>query len=152
MLTFKAYNNHECIENIEDHMLLFQHQLKSIGKQKTHDEIMQSLSNALKPENKAVLFVAYDTDGMPKGFAFGNKGVGLENNNYFWLNEIHVDVSCRGKGYASALLTWIEQWLIENNINYLATMTGKANSASQRLFKKKGYDLECVFWIDKTLK
>jgi len=151
MFRIEAYTNKSQIKNIDLILPIIQNQMEFIGSSKSMEQTKQALLNAMKPVSRAILFVGYNESGVPISFAFGNIGVGLEAGDYFWLNEIHVDASCRRSGYASAFLSWIENWLKKKNIYYIATMTGDKNIASQNLFKKNGFDLDNIIWIDKEL-
>jgi len=151
MFRIEAYTSESQIENIDLILSIIQNQMDFIGSSKSLEQIKQALLNAMKPVSRAVLFVGYNRSDVPISFAFGNIGAGLEAGDYFWLNEIYVDVSCRRIGHASTFLSWIENWLKKKNIYYIATMTGDKNIASQSLFKKNGFNLDNIIWIDKEL-
>lgn len=151
MFRIKAYTSDSQIKNIDLILPIIQNQMEFIGSSKSLEQTKQTLLHAMKPVSRAVLFVGYNKNDVPIAFAFGNIGVGLEAGDYFWLNEIHVDASCRRIGYASTFLTWIENWLKKKNIYYFATMTGDKNIPSQYLFKKNGFNLDNIIWIDKEL-
>jgi ribosomal protein S18 acetylase RimI-like enzyme len=152
MLTIEVYNNESPIKNTSAIINLIQKQMESIGSPKTPQQINQTVLNIFKPASRAVLFVGYDSKNIPVVFAFGNVGVGFEaGGDYFWLNELYVDISCRRYGYASALLSFAEKWLKDKGINYIACITGNDNIAAQNMYQKKGFDLSTIIWVDKSL-
>lgn len=126
--------------------------MESVGSPKSLEQIKQAVSNVFELNNWAVIFVGYDVEDTPVAFAFGNVSVGLEaGGSYFWLNELYVDISCRGRGYADTLLSFIENWLLDRGINYIACVTGKQNIAALNMYEKKGFELNTVMWVDKSI-
>lgn len=151
MLKTKAYNNDTPIENALPIISLIQKQMESIGSPKTPEQIRQTLSNIFRRDSRAILFTGY-IDDIPAAFAFGNIGVGFETGgDYFWLNELYVDLPYRRRGYAGALLSYAEKWLKENGIKYIACVTGKDNINAQGMYQKNGYDAGSVVWVDKSI-
>lgn len=131
---------------------LIQSQMETIGAPKSAEDISRALINAFKPGSRVVLFVGSATSRLPAAFAFGNIGAGLETGaDYFWLNELFVDHSYRRQGYAGAMLSFIENWLKERDIKYIALVTGEDNSAAQNMYIKKGYEVDGIIWVDKEL-
>lgn len=152
MLRIEVYNNESPMENTCLILSLIQKQMESIGSPKTFEQIEQTLSNIFKSDNRAMLFVGYDAGNIPVAFAFGNAGVGFETGGgYFWLNELYVDIPCRRHGCASELLSFAEKWLKDKGINYIACITGKENTAAQNMYRKKGFDLSDIVWVDKSI-
>ena len=151
MIRMEAYTNEASIQDIDALLPMVQQHMTFIGTPKSLEKTRQILLQSLWPGHRTVLFVAYDEDSMPIAFAFGNAGFGLEVGEYFWINEIHVEESQRGVGHGLKFLEWIEKWLAEKNIHYIATMTSTGNAASQNLFRKNGFCVEKVMWMDKDL-
>jgi GNAT superfamily N-acetyltransferase len=152
MLRIEVYNNESPMENTAQIISLIQKQMESIGSPKSFEQIRQAVSNIFKPNNRAAIFVGYDVNSIPVAFAFGNVSVGLEaGGDYFWLNELYVDASCRRNGYAASLLLFVENWLKDEGINYIACVTGKENIAAQNMYQKKGFELNTIIWVDKSM-
>jgi len=148
MFKIEVYFDYSLIIDNQSIIKLIQCQLVT----KSEDHIKQALKNALRPENRAVLFIGYGLDDAPIAFAFGNSCSGLESGgNYYWLNELFVDQSFRRRGYGKKLLSFIEDWLISREINYIACVTGEINKAAQLLYEDNNYELSKIVWVDKKL-
>ena len=151
MIKMEAYASETHIPDIDLILPMLQEQMAFVGRKKNLEETRQALLNALRPGHRTVLFVAYNESDEPIAFAFGNAGFGLEVGEYFWINEMHVVEAHRGVGVASRFLLWIEKWLGERDIHYIASMAGTDNAASQNLFRKNGFEVEQVCWMEKWL-
>jgi ribosomal protein S18 acetylase RimI-like enzyme len=152
MLRIEVYGNGIPMESTCSITRLIQKQMESIGSPKTTEQIEQTISNIFNSNNRAMLFAGYDAGGIPVAFAFGNLGVGFEaGGDYFWLNELYVDINCRRQGCAGEMLSFIEKWLKDKEINYIACVTGRENAAAQNMYKNNGFDLNAVIWVDKKI-
>jgi len=151
MNQIKVFNRYKDIEYKNEVILLIKEQMKSIKANKSEEEIDNALRNALMEGKRASLFVCYDEKDVV-GFIFGNVSSGIESGrDYFWINEIHVKEEKRRKKIGSLLIKYLEKWLSEQGIKYIACMTGKDNEASQKMFKKLEFDENDVVWIDKNI-
>lgn len=151
MIRMDAYTSETHIPDIESILPMIQEQMTFVGCKKTLEETRKALLNALRPGHRTVLFVAYNESDDPIAFAFGNAGFGLEVGEYFWINEMHVVETHRGIGVASRFLLWIEKWLADRDVHYIASMTGADNEASQSLFRKNGFAVVKVMWMEKKI-
>ncbi len=152
MLRIVAYQNDLPAEYAASIFRLFQKQMKSIGTPKSLAYIERAAANMFQERSQTVVFIGYENENVPVAFAFGNIGVGLQSGgDYFWLNELYVDVDCRRNGYATVLLAYVENWLKEKGIRYMACVTGSQNTAAQRLYQKNGFETEALVWVEKNL-
>lgn len=152
MLRVEVYNSESPMENTASIFHLIQKQMEYIGSPKSLEQIEQALTNIFRSNSGAVIFVGYDNYGLPAAFAFGNLCAGLESGgDYFWLNELYVDASCRNLGYADTLLSYAEDWLKGRGVKYIACVTGRENIAAQNLYRKKGFVLDSAVWVDKKI-
>ncbi len=151
MLRIEMYNSESPLENIDSVCYLIQKQMTSIGSSKSLEQIKHALANAFKPNSRAELFIGYDNN-IPVAFAFGNIGAGIEaDGDYFWLNEIYVDTPYRNRGYANTLLTFVENRLKDEGINYFACVTENENTVAQSVFRKKEFELNSIIWVNKSI-
>lgn len=139
------------IENIDRVVDLVKNQMIQIGGDTCEDRIRKSLTKALSPSTRSVIFLLCEDD-VYKGFAFANIASGLESGgDYLWINEIFIDDDFRNKGLASKIMYRIEEWSKESDIGYIACSTGMANIRAVNLYKNKGYSVEPTLWVDKKL-
>lgn len=147
-----VYRNSETILSYEKVITLVQHQLSFIGYSHSREEVVSELRNSMKQESRAALFVAYEDDDSAIGFAYGNICCGLETKgDYFWVNELYIDVECRNQGLGSTLLEYVQAWAKEMGCAYLAMVTHPTNQNAQALYCNLGFELESLVWIDKYL-
>ena len=59
---------------------------------------------------------------------------------YAEINEIYVDDSFQHKGIGTALLTYAEEYLKDNNIVNIQLFTGGENFSAQTFYEKNGYE------------
>jgi ribosomal protein S18 acetylase RimI-like enzyme len=62
------------------------------------------------------------------------------------LEDLYVDVSARGQGVASALLSYAEAFARSTGAERLTLATAHDNLAAQHIYKKLGYVREEHFW------
>lgn len=152
MSQIMIFNLYQDIKKTDQVILLIQNQMKDIKADKTIRDIDQSLKNALVAHKRAILEVCYEED-EPIGFVFGNICSGIESGkDYFWINEIHVKEEHRRKQIGSLMIKYIENWLKNKDIVYVAAMTSSENEASKRLFDYMKFNERDVVWIDKYMK
>ena len=126
-------------------------QLTFIGYEPDQQAIESVLSNAMKEESRAVLWVAYQQD-RAVGMAFGNVCCGLESGgDYLWLNELYVAEEARYHGLGTKLLAEVQRWAKEMGCTYLAMVTHPKNERAQNLYRTEGFELESLVWVDKYL-
>lgn len=146
-----AYEHTLAILDYDGLLGLLGGQLSFIGYNKTREDVVKVLANAMKPESRSVLWVAY-TDEKAVGFAFGNVCCGLESGgDYLWLNELYVAEEARAHGLGTHLLAEVQRWAKESGCTYLAMVTHPRNERAQNLYKAEGFELESLVWVDKYL-
>lgn len=59
---------------------------------------------------------------------------------YAEINEIYVDDRFQHKGIGTALLTYAEEYLKDNNIVNIQLFTGGENFSAQTFYEKNGYE------------
>lgn len=146
-----AYEHTLAILDYDGLLGLLGGQLSFIGYNKTREDVVKVLANAMKPESRSVLCVAY-TDEKAVGFAFGNVCCGLESGgDYLWLNELFVAQEARLKGLGTLLLNHVRAWAKERGCTYLALVTHPTNERAQRFYLESGLELETLVWADTYL-
>lgn len=150
-IEIRSFQHTSDIGDIEGVRNLVRHQLTFIGYEPDQDDIETVLSNAMKQESRAVLWVAYLQD-KAVGIAFGNVCCGLESGgDYLWLNELYVAEEARAHGLGTHLLAEVQRWAKEIGCTYLAMVTHPRNERAQNLYKAEGFELESLVWVDKYL-
>ena len=150
-IEIRSFQHTSDIGDIEGVRILVRHQLTFIGYEPDQDDIETVLSNAMKQESRAVLWVAYLQD-KAVGIAFGNVCCGLESGgDYLWLNELYVAEEARAHGLGTHLLAEVQRWAKESGCTYLAMVTHPRNERAQNLYKAEGFELESLVWVDKYL-
>jgi GNAT superfamily N-acetyltransferase len=149
----KIIKNIEEIESLDKLIRLVQKQMTVIGGCSDFLHIKGALENALKPESRSVIFLWYTESNDIGAFAFSNICAGLETgSDYLWINELFVDDEFRKRNVASEMIQFIEKWVKENRIKYIACTTGLTNESAQKLYKKKGFDIHKTMWVDKSIE
>ncbi|MDD4038041.1 MAG: GNAT family N-acetyltransferase [Sphaerochaeta sp.] len=150
-IEIRIFQHTSDISDIEGVRNLVKQQLTFIGYEPDQDDIETVLSNAMKQESRAVLWVAYLQD-KAVGIAFGNVCCGLESGgDYLWLNELYVAEEARAHGLGTHLLAEVQRWAKESGCTYLAMVTHPRNERAQNLYKAEGFELESLVWVDKYL-
>jgi ribosomal protein S18 acetylase RimI-like enzyme len=62
------------------------------------------------------------------------------------LEDLYVDVTARGQGVATALLSYAEEFARSSGAERLTLATAHDNLAAQHIYKKLGYVREEHFW------
>jgi L-amino acid N-acyltransferase YncA len=148
----KTLQNDIGIINISELAGIVEKQMKIIGSKHNIENIINAINNALK-NNRTIFFIKNNEKGKIIGFAFGNICSELETGaDYLWINELYFDNEYRNKGIATELYEYIENWIKNRNIKYIAAITKKGNEASISFHKKMKFDTEEKIWIDKTIE
>ena len=130
--------------------LLYQ-QMVDIGSEHSCLSIESAIKNALKPESRALFFLA-KKDTIPTGVVFANICSGTESGgDYIWINEIQIPPDYRGKGIGKKLLNHVLQWSKRNNMKTVLGVTGIGNSASRALFKSENFTINDIKWMEKNI-
>jgi GNAT superfamily N-acetyltransferase len=141
-------NNSQDIDKLID---LLDQQMHDIDAAKDKSEIRHTVKNALKPESRALFFLAKERNS-PVGAAFVNIGSGIQSGgDYIWINEIQILPQHRGRGYGSKLLNHVLEWASKNSMQSVISVTDIDNSASQALFRSAGFEMENIKWINKKI-
>ena len=152
MSTIVAYFHDEKILSFEEVVTLVQKQMSFIGYQQSRDEVASEIRNSMKESSRSAFFVAYEEDGLPIAFAYGNICCGLETGgDYFWLNELYVSKDCRSQGLGSELLEYVKNWSKKQGCVYLALVTHPKNPEAQAFYESQGMELEELVWVDTYL-
>jgi len=150
-IQIQSFQHTSDINDIEGVRSLVKQQLTFIGYEPDQQAIESVLSNAMKEESRAVLWVAYQQD-RAVGMAFGNVCCGLESGgDYLWLNELYVAEEARYHGLGTKLLAEVQRWAKEMGCTYLAMVTHPKNEPAQNLYRTEGFELESLVWVDKYL-
>jgi len=139
------------IRKIDEIACMIEKQLSSDTKINSKHTITKSLKIALRKGSRCTLFLLRQ-DAALVAFAFSNTCSGIESgSDYLWLNELYVEENYRKRGIGSYFIQEIEKWAINNNIVYLACITGNANIIAQNLYEKNGFEIKDITWVDKNL-
>ncbi len=69
------------------------------------------------------------------------------------LTEMYVDFSHRGKGYAGAMLNFLEEYLRETHgVDEIHLLTGVTNRAAQSAYKKAGFSVHNEVYMVKEVR
>lgn len=129
----------------------FSQQMKDIGSIKKHEEIAAAIRNTLKPESRALFFLAKQY-GFPVGAVFINICSGIESGgDYVWLNEIQISPDHRGQGYGGILLNHVLEWAQTKGMKAILGITSEQNMPSQVLFQSRDFAIEEVMWMSRDL-
>jgi GNAT superfamily N-acetyltransferase len=127
--------------------LLYQ-QMLDIGSNRSRLSIESAIQNALKPESRAIFFLA-KKDTVPVGLVFANICSGIESGgDYIWINEIQILPRYRGQGFGKELLNYVIKWSKRNAIKTVLGVTGIYNDASQALFKSENFEINDIKWME----
>ena len=149
ILTVQNYSE---VSDIEKLISIVSKQMKFIDANDDPERIGKAIKNALKENKRAIFFLKANDEKEYCGFAFCNISSGLESGaDYLWINELYVEPEYRGIGVSSEIMCFIENWARENGIKYIATVTGKTNETAMNFYKKTGYELGEIVWVDKKL-
>lgn len=130
---------------------LMHQQMMDINSKKDRSSIKSAISNALKPESRAVFFLAKQNEN-PAGVASLNICSGIEScGDYVWINEIQILPQYRGKGLGVELLNHVVTWAKSKNIKSIISVAGIKNNVSQSMFRSAGFEMEDIKWIKKEL-
>ena len=130
--------------------LLYQ-QMLDINSKSSRSAIESSIHNALKPESRALFFLAKE-DEIPVGVVFVNICSGIESGgDYVWINEIQISPDYRRKGIGKRLLKHVLDWSRRNKMKTVLGVTGLINYSSQALFKSENFDIEDTKWMNKKI-
>ena len=147
-----VYQHSENIVDIEGVITLIEQQMTFIGYHQTREEILNEMMNSMKVISRSVLFVAYNDIHKAIGFAFGNVCSGIETHgDYFWLNELFVPKEQRNHGLGSFLLDFVKQYGKDQGYGYIAMVTHPKNQNAQAFYKRQGFELENLIWVDTYL-
>lgn len=140
-------NRAELVDKEQLIALILEH-MNAIGSSKDYDHINRAVENALDDSNQSTFFI-YTQNNNIVAFAFGNICAGLESGaDYLWINELFVSPKFRKRNIASEMLRFIEKWSKQQNIKYIACITGVNNAPAQELYKKNGFEN----WVDKSVE
>ena len=149
----EVVTKYEQILDIEAIVGLIQRQMDLIQGSSDRTRICHALRNALTISKRAVLFLWYSKDDENKAFAFCNICAGLEAGaDYLWINELFVDSSFRNRHVVSSMIEYIEDWARQNEVEYIACVTGEQNLPAKRLYEKSGFEVHSVAWVDKRIQ
>ncbi len=131
---------------------LMHQQMVDINSTKNRSSIEAAVRNALKPESRALFFLAKEKN-IAIGVALVNVGSGIEaGGDYAWINEIQISPQFRGKGFGLRLLKHVLNWLRKNALKSILCVANIDNMVSQSLFRSAGFELEDIKWMSKKLR
>ena len=130
---------------------LLHQQMIDIGSENSRSMIESAVRNALKPESRAVFFLA-KKNGLPVGVVFANICSGIESGgDYIWINEIQISPDFRGLGIGKELLNHVLKWARRNDIKTVIGVAEADNHASRALFSSAGFVIDEINWMKKNI-
>ncbi len=152
MWTFEVIEDYVEIPGKEELISAIGQQMRGYGADPDPLRINASLQNALSEGKRARLFLVLNETHTVIGFAFGNICSGLESGgDYLWINELFITPAYRKQHIARQLLYFIEKWVKDFGIVYVACSTGTTNEVAQKLYSSCGYEISPTLWVDKSL-
>ena len=136
---------------------------------KSHNEmmeaypIMKQLRTHLDQNNYLELVTEAQEKDSYKMFALLNTGeiiavigfkpmITLYYGKFVWVCDLVTDSNRRSKGYGDKLLTFVQEWAIENHYESVALSSGLQRTDAHRFYEEKmGYD-KVSFVFKKNLR
>jgi len=84
-------------------------------------------------------FALWDDDGDTVSLS----GYGGRTPHGIRIGPVYTPPPLRGRGYASALVGQLSQWLLDGGLDYCFLYTDLANPTSNRIYMNVGYELVC---------
>jgi len=95
---------------------------------------------------RSKIFLLYDDDGAAVGFSqLYASYCSISMRSFYYLSDLYIDQSCRKKGYARFLMSYLAEHFAELGAHRLTLETATTNTAAQRLYESLGYQREKVF-------
>jgi GNAT superfamily N-acetyltransferase len=130
----------ETMEQFFDHtqiILLLKDQMEYIGSPKSNDELLKTITLALKTDSAHLMVIS--ENGNTLGFAFFNIAIGMESSGkYLWLNEMHIHKDYRSKGYGAVLIDKMKEWCKENKVVRIMGMADESEKRTLQFYQKQG--------------
>lgn len=92
---------------------------------------------------------------------FNNKIIGMasidilndifKNIKYGYVNNVCVSKECQGKGFGKELMSKIDEYAKEMNLEYIILTSNKKRIAAHKLYKKCGYEIVDTCFFKKKL-
>jgi uncharacterized protein len=102
------------------------------------------------PEDALVLATNRVQDGMitfweANGQVVTMSGFGRPTDNGINIGPVYTPPELRGRGYASASVAFLSQYLLDKGYKYVTLFTDLANPTSNSIYQKVGYKPVCDF-------
>ncbi len=128
--------------------------LASLGENNTRtlEEKENILKLMVSPENYTHYVLALDKHETPVGISYFNEGTGYScGGGYIWINGIYVSPEAQKQGIASAILQHIENQAKAKKYTLIICSRHSENRASEKLFKKAGFEQNTGITMEKVL-
>lgn len=76
----------------------------------------------------------------------------FKNIKYGYVNNVCVSKDCQGKGYGKELMSKIDEYAKESDLEYIILTSNKKRVSAHRLYKKCGYEIVDTCFFKKKLK
>lgn len=76
----------------------------------------------------------------------------FKNIKYGYVNNVCVSKECQGKGYGKELMSKIDEYAKEIDLEYIILTSNKKRVSAHRLYKKCGYEIVDTCFFKKKLK
>lgn len=110
------------------------------------DLIMDMISN----ENFRLVYIPNDDNTKAAGFIGYRVMHTLRTSWMIYVDDLYIDPEYRGKGYAGALLDYVDQKALETGIQSVHLDSGYTLHDAHRLYLNKGYALACNHFAKKV--
>ena len=75
-----------------------------------------------------------------------------ENRDNLYVHRLAVNPKCQGKGYAQKLMSFGENYAVNNNFNSIRLDTFSENTRNQKFYEKRGYaKLGSIFFPNQSI-
>jgi ribosomal protein S18 acetylase RimI-like enzyme len=103
------------------------------------DTLVKKIQDSFKYPNEVKTFLVED-NGISVGYFVLAFGYSFEfGGRIIMLDEMYVDPSARGKGYAKAMIDFTEQFARDNDCKSVYMVTTQSNEYARNLYRKYGY-------------
>jgi ribosomal protein S18 acetylase RimI-like enzyme len=97
-------------------------------------------------QKRSRIFLLFDDAGKAVGFSQLYPTYGsIAMRPFYYLSDLYVDKSCRQKGYAKHLMTFLTERFTAEGAQRLTLDTATSNKIAQHLYESLGYEQEQAY-------
>lgn len=141
-MDIKKASNKDQLNTIENlaYEIWSQHYTPIIGKQQVDYMLgkFQSVEAMTEQIKKGFLYFLILNNNVPVGYM----SVDILSETLF-LSKFYVTEAERGKGYGRTMITYLETFAKEKNLNKISLTVNKYNTGSIKMYEKVGFVISC---------